>query len=335
MIYFKSDYTLGAHPEVLKAIEEANLVHTPGYGDDAYCKEAQEILKKTIGRDDAAIHFMVGGTPCNLTSIAAFLRPHEAVIAAYTGHICVHETGSIEATGHKVIHIPSPDGLVYPEEIEKAVAFHVDEHMVKPKFVYISQSSELGTVYSIEHLKALRKTCDRHGLYLYMDGARLSCGLDASDMDIRDCADHTDAFYIGGTKNGALFGEALVIMNEKLKEDFRYMIKQRGGMLAKGKFYGVQFKALFTDDLYFRLGHHSNQLAKKLADGFKAKGYKMYADSPTNQIFPILSNEKIRRLEKDFAFEIQGATDDTHSYVRFVTSFGTTEEEVDALLAAI
>lgn len=297
MIYFKSDYTLGACPEVFRAMADINMVHTPGYGEDKFCDEAAGIIKKEIGRSDAAVHLLVGGTQVNLTAISAFLRPHEAAIAAYTGHINVHETGAIEATGHKVIAVPSADGLVSPAEIEKVIRSHTDEHMVKPRLVYISQSTELGTVYTKKQL--------------------------------------TDAFYIGGTKNGAMFGEALVILNDALKSDFRYHIKQKGGMLAKGRFLGVQFSALFKDNLYFRLAEKANKTAQRLSEGLKAAGIPLFIDSPTNQIFPVLDNNMIRELEKEFAFEMWEPIDGTKSAVRFVTSWATSDEEVDALIKAV
>lgn len=297
MIYFKSDYTLGACPEVFRAMADINMVHTPGYGEDKFCDEAAGIIKKEIGRSDAAVHLLVGGTQVNLTAISAFLRPHEAAIAAYTGHINVHETGAIEATGHKVIAVPSADGLVSPAEIEKVIRSHTDEHMVKPRLVYISQSTELGTVYTKKQL--------------------------------------TDAFYIGGTKNGAMFGEALVILNDALKSDFRYHIKQKGGMLAKGRFLGVQFAALFKDNLYFRLAENANRTAQKLSEGLKTAGIPLFIDSPTNQIFPVLDNNMIKGLEKEFAFEMWEPIDGTKAAVRFVTSWATSDEEVDALIKAV
>ena len=329
MIYFKSDYTLGACPEVFRAMADINMVHTPGYGEDKFCDEAAGIIKKEIGRSDAAVHLLVGGTQANLTAISAFLRPHEAAIAAYTG--------AIEATGHKVIAVPSADGLVSPAEIEKVIRSHTDEHMVKPRLVYISQSTELGTVYTKKQLAELREICDRYNLYLYMDGARLGCGLTAKscDLTLEDIAQLTDAFYIGGTKNGAMFGEALVILNDALKSDFRYHIKQKGGMLAKGRFLGVQFAALFKDNLYFRLAENANRTAQKLSEGLKAAGIPLFIDSPTNQIFPVLDNNMIKGLEKEFAFEMWEPIDGTKAAVRFVTSWATSDEEVDALIKAV
>ena len=337
MIYFKSDYTLGACPEVFSAMADINMVHTPGYGEDKFCDEAIDTIKREIGRSDAAVHLLVGGTQVNLTAISAFLRPHEAAIAAYTGHINVHETGAIEATGHKVTAVPSADGLVSPSEIEKVIKSHTDEHMVKPRLVYISQSTELGTVYTKKQLTELREICDRYNLYLYMDGARLGCGLTAEpcDLTLEDIAQLTDAFYIGGTKNGAMFGEALVILNDALKSDFRYHIKQKGGMLAKGRFLGVQFSALFKDNLYFRLAEKANRTAQRLSEGLKAAGILLFIESPTNQIFPVLNNDMIKALEKEFAFEMWEPIDDTKAAVRFVTSWATTDAEVDALIKAV
>ena len=337
MIYFKSDYTLGACPEVFRAMADINMIHTPGYGEDKFCDEAIDTIKGEIGRSDAAVHLLVGGTQVNLTAISAFLRPHEAAIAAYTGHINVHETGAIEATGHKVTAVPSADGLVSPAEIEKVIKSHTDEHMVKPRLVYISQSTELGTVYTKKQLTELREICNRYNLYLYMDGARLGCGLTAEpcDLTLEDIAQLTDAFYIGGTKNGAMFGEALVILNDALKSDFRYHIKQKGGMLAKGRFLGVQFSALFKDNLYFRLAEKANRTAQRLSEGFKATGILLFIESPTNQIFPVLNTDMIKELEKEFAFEMWEPIDDTKAAVRFVTSWATADAEVDALIKAV
>lgn len=337
MIYFKSDYTLGACPEVLKAMTDINMVHTPGYGEDKFCDEAIDMIKQQIGQNNAAVHLLVGGTQTNLTAISAFLRPHEAAIAADTGHINVHETGAIEATGHKVIAAASHDGLIYPDAIETIIKTHTDEHMVKPRLVYVSLSTELGTVYTKSQLTELRRICDKYGLYLYLDGARLGCGLMAADCDLNlsDIARLTDAFYIGGTKNGAMFGEALVILNDTLKSDFRYHIKQRGGMLAKGRFLGVQFSALFKDNLYFRLADNANKTAQKLAAGLKAAGIVFFCESSTNQIFPILDNAVIKQLEDNFAFEIWEPVDEHRSAVRFVTSWATSEAEVDTLVSAV
>lgn len=337
MIYFKSDYTLGAHPDVLQAMENINMVHTSGYGEDEFCSNAADIIKNEIGAPDADVHFLVGGTQTNLTAVSAFLKPYEAVIAADTGHINVHETGAIEATGHKVISTPSADGLVHPDEIEKVIKSHKDEHMVKPRLVYISQTTELGTIYTKSNLIKLRSICDKYNLYLYMDGARLGCGLAAGncDMSLNDIACLTDAFYIGGTKNGAMFGEALVILNDNLKNDFRYSIKQKGGMLAKGKFLGIQFSTLFKNGLYFELAKKANDTAQYIASGLKSTGTEFLINSPTNQIFPIFENNIIHELEKEFAFELWQPMDNDKSAVRFVTSWDVSYEDADTLISAV
>ena len=330
MLYLINDYSLGAHPQIIKALSDTNLTHTAGYGKDPYCDEAKELIQARLGENEADIHFLMGGTQVNLTAMAAFLRPHHAIIAADSAHICVHETGAIEATGHKVISCPSPDGKIQPRQIEEAVLLHKDEHMVKPQLVYISNTTEVGTVYSQEELQALRSMCDRYGLYLYADGARLGCALTAPDcaLTLEDMARLTDAFYIGGTKNGALFGEALVITRPELKEDFRYLIKQRGGMMAKGRLLGIQFCELFRDQLYFDLARHANDTAALLKNGLIGGGYEFLVDSPTNQLFPILPNMVIDHLRQQVAFEDWQAAGDRASVIRLVTSWGTSEDEV-------
>jgi threonine aldolase len=276
----------------------------------------------------------MAGTQTNLTALSAFLRPHHAIIAADTAHICVHETGSIEATGHKIYHVPNVDGKILPEQIVEVVELHTDEHMVKPKLVYISNTTEIGTVYSKEEIERLRVICDRYGLYLFCDGARMGCALTCEDagLTLADMAKLTDAFYIGGTKNGAMMGEALVISNPALQEDFRYIIKQRGGMLAKGRLLGVQFLELLKDGLYFELADHANKMAHKVQAGMVAKGYEFSGNSPTNQIFRILKNEQVAELAEKVSFEVWGKHDDEHTIIRFVTSWGTTEAEVEELL---
>lgn len=334
MIFFRSDYSTGTHPNILKALVETNHEHTDGYGEDVFCEKASSIIKKRIGYPDADVHFMVGGTPANLTTTAAFLRPHEAVIAPKTGHVYVHETGALEATGHKVIPILTDDGKLYPEHIEHAIVEHEDEHMVLPKMIYISNSTEIGTIYTKSQLLALRKTCDKHNLIFYMDGARLGSALTSSqnDVSIEEIAQITDAFYIGGTKNGALFGEALVITKEDLKKDFRFIIKQRGGLLAKGRLLGIQFEELFKDDLYFELASHANKMADMLRSGLEHMGVKFEIDSPSNQIFPIFNNETILELEKDFFFYRWHPIDSENTSIRLVTAFMTKENEVAAFL---
>lgn len=337
MIFLRNDYSLGTHPRILKALSDTNMIHTAGYSQDLYCEEAKVLLKDQMDAKDAEIHFLMGGTQTNLTAMAAFLRPHHAVIAADSAHIYVHETGSIEATGHKIFHLPASDGKLLPRQIEEAVLTHTDEHMVKPKLVYISNTTEIGTIYTREELQALRRVCDQYNLYLYADGARLGCALTAetNDLTLSDMAKLTDAFYIGGTKNGAMFGEALVIINDALKEDFRYHIKQRGGMLAKGRLLGIQFCELFKDGLYFDLARHANEMAKILKNGIIGGGYEFLVDSPTNQLFPIIPNMLADHLRHHVSFEDWAPASDRAVVIRLVTSWGTTEEEVMAFLKAL
>lgn len=336
MYSFLNDYSEGASPEIMKALMESNYEQTTGYGTDEYCQEAREIIKSKVGNKEVEVHFLVGGTQTNQTSISAFLRPYQAVIAAATGHINVHETGAIEATGHKVVVADSVDGKLTPQTVLKAVKIHTDEHMVQPKMVYISNSTEIGTVYTKAELEALYKCCKENDLYLFMDGARLASALmsEACDLTLEDLPKLTDAFYIGGTKNGALFGEALVIVKDSLKADFRYMIKRHGGMFAKGRLLGIQFAEFFKDDLYFRNAKHANEMAALLKKGMQEKGYKFASDSYTNLQFPIMSKADIERLSKDFLFEVE-EPDKEESPTRFVTSWATTKEGVEEFLKAL
>jgi threonine aldolase len=337
MIFFRNDYSEGAHPAILEALVKTNDHQTIGYGEDEYCREAADLIRARIGRPDADVHFLVGGTQTNLTALSSFLRPHEAVISPARGHICVHETGAIEATGHKIIAMPTEDAKIRPEQIEEAVQFHCDEHMVKPRVVYITNSTELGTIYTLKELEEIREVSSRHGLYLYLDGARLASALTApgNDVTLEDLARLTDAFYIGGTKNGMLFGEAIVILNDRLKEDFRYLIKQKGGLLAKGRLLGVQFKATFENDLYFKMGTHANRMATLLRDGIRDLGYGFLVDSPTNQLFPVFPNSLVDKLYEVCSFEEEGPVDGDHRSIRFVTSWATPEADVHRLLEVI
>lgn len=337
MYSFKNDYSEGAHPRILNALLESNMEQVEGYGEDPYCIEAAGLIKKKIGREDIDIHFIPGGTQTNLTVISSFLRPHEAAIAANTGHILVHETGAIENTGHKVISIASSDGKLTPSLIKPALDAHTDEHMVKPKLVYISNSTEIGTIYSKKELQELSKFCKENKLYLYADGARLGSALcsGANDIKLSDMGSLVDAFYIGGTKNGALIGEALVICRDSLKEDFRFFIKQKGAMLAKGKLLGIQFLELFKDDLYFDLAKHANDMANILKEGIKKAGYGFLIDSPSNQIFPILPNKLIEKLLKNFSFYVWEKVDEENSAIRLVTSWATNREYVLEFVAAL
>ncbi|MCT8977074.1 low specificity L-threonine aldolase [Clostridium sp. CX1] len=334
MYSFKNDYSEGVHPEILKALTESNLEQSEGYGQDSYTKKAIELLKEKIKRSDVDIHLFVGGTQTNLTALSAFLRPHEAAIAANTGHILVHETGAIEATGHKVISIDVSDGKLRPEDIKPALEAHTDEHMVKPKLVYISNSTEIGTIYSKSELENLSKFCKENKLYLYVDGARLGSALcsEENDMDLSDLGNLADAFYIGGTKNGALMGEALVICKDSLKEDFRFHIKQKGGLLAKGRLLGIQFFELFKDDLFFDMAKHANAMANLLKKGISEEGYKFLTHSPSNQIFPILPEKVIKELQNKYLFTIWEKVDENNSVIRLVTSWATKEDKVLAFI---
>lgn len=340
MIYFRNDYSEGAHPKVLQALVETNLVSTPGYGCDEYCACARELLRERFACPNADVHFLVGGTQTNLTAAAAFLRPWEAVIAADTGHIAVHETGAIEATGHKVYVVPGVDGKLTSDAIRTAVRDHqtgTEEHMVLPRMVYVSDSTELGTIYTRAELQALSDTCRELGLYLYLDGARMAMALTAQGNDLvpEDFAQLCDAFYLGGTKNALLFGEALVIVNNALKPYFRNVMKQHGGMLAKGRLLGVQFAAILQDDLWLQTARHANELAQRLAAALTAMGVPLYAASPTNQVFPIFTNAQVETLRQDFSFEFIARVDENHSAIRFVTSWATRPEDVETLLEAV
>ncbi len=335
MYSFKDDYSEGAHPRILQALLETNLEQAAGYGEDQFSKKAKELIKHAVGRSNVDIHFIPGGTQTNLIAISAFLRPHEAVIAPATGHILVHEAGAVEATGHKIISLPEREGKLLPEDVEKAVKLHTDEHMVLPRLVYISNSTEIGSIYTKAELKALHKVCRKYGLILFVDGARLGSALTAAanDLSLSDLADLVDAFYIGGTKNGALIGEALVICSDALKQDFRYHIKQKGGLLAKGRLLGIQFRELFRDDLFFKLAEHANKLAARLQAALKEAGLTFLLESPTNQIFPILPNKVIERLLRQYSFYVWAKIDEEHSAVRLITSWASEEAAVEQFVA--
>lgn len=337
MYSFKCDYSEGAHPRILKAMVEANLVQTDGYGEDQYCSKAREILKSVLACESVDIHFVPGGTQANLISISAFLRQYEAVIATNTGHIVTSETGSIEATGHKVISVLSPDGKMTPIMVEEVMAKHTDEHTVKPKMVYISNSTEIGTLYTLNELLALKETCKKYNLYFFMDGARLGSALTAkaNDVKITDLCQILDAFYIGATKNGALFGEAICLVNDELKREFRFNIKQKGALFAKSKYLGIQFIELFSNNLYFALATHANKMAEMIKYGFQAAGYQLYSDSPTNQQFIIVSNAELEKIEENYIVYRWGAYDDNSFIIRLVTSWATQESKVLELLEYI
>lgn len=333
MYSFKNDYSEICHPNIAKVVSELALQQHDGYGMDDHCENARNIIKKLINAPEADIHFFVGGTQTNLTVIGAFLRPHEAVISAHTGHINVHETGAIEATGHKVLVEYNHDGKLTPELIEHTLFIHgSDEHMVKPRMVYISNSTEIGTIYTKRELVAIRECCDKNDLLLYLDGARLGSALTCAqnDLSMEDLANLTDAFYIGATKNGGMLGEALVINSRHkwLSADFRYLLKQRGGLLAKGALIGIQYEELFKDNLYFELAKHANEMAEIIREALKECGVKTASSSPTNLIFPIFTNAQIAELEKDYIFSVTEVLDADTTVVRLVTSFATNKDEV-------
>lgn len=339
MIMFQNDYVEGAHPAVLQKLIDTNMEQSVGYGEDPYCEEARAQIRKAVGREDVDVHFLVGGTQTNLTVIDAALRPYQGALCAQTGHINVHETGAVEACGHKVLALPGQDGKITAAQVKEAYDSHwadgAHEHMVQPKMVYISHPTELGTLYTKQELTDLRKICDECGLYLFLDGARLAYGLAAegTDVTLSDIAALTDAFYIGGTKVGALFGECVVISQPALKEDFRYLIKQKGGMLAKGRLLGLQFLAMFENDLYMEMGRHADRLAMKLKKELQEKGYRFYMGSITNQQFVIVEDTKLQELEKEFLFNHETRYDAGHTVIRICTSWATKEEHIEKLVA--
>lgn len=337
MLYFTSDYTTGAHPDVMARLIATNLEHTVGYGADPYCAEARQLIREACQAPDALVQFLVGGTQTNATVIDALLRRHEGVMAADTAHINVHESGAIEHSGHKVLVLPSHEGKVRAEEVEQYISdFYRDEtfeHMVAPGLLYITQATEYGTVYSLAELEALSAVCRRHQIPLYLDGARLGYALvsDGADFTLADIARLCDVFYIGGTKEGALFGEAVVAANPARLPHFFPLVKQHGALLAKGRLLGVQFGALFSDGLYTRIARHAVLLAQELRNVFVEHGYRLALDSPTNQQFFILPNNVMDRLLPDVSFELWGPRGETETTVRFVTSWANTKEDIGAL----
>lgn len=340
-IYFQCDYAEGAHPKILARLAATNLEQTPGYGEDIYCAQAAEKIRKACKDESLAVHFLVGGTQTNLTVIDAALRAHQGVICAMTGHINVHETGAVESCGHKILALPcGEDGKITAGQVRKVCEEHNAlgrDHMVQPGMVYLSNPTELGTIYSAAELKEIYAVCGEFGLCLFLDGARLGYGLAASDNDLTLplLAEYTDVFYIGGTKVGALFGEALVIGNDTLKKDFRYIMKQKGGLLAKGRLLGIQFDTLFTDGLYFEIAAQANVYAEKIRGAMEKKGYTLPAPNHTNQIFAEMPDKDLESLGERFVYSYDRRVDDTHSCVRFCTSWATKEENVDALVQAI
>lgn len=332
MLYFRNDYGAGAHPKVLEALSRTNMELTPGYGADHFCQEASETIRTLCKDPNAAVHFLTGGTQVNKTAIGAFLRPCEAAVAASSGHICVHEAGAIQQDGHAIIQIPSPDGKLTPGMLRAVADSPINEHTIIPRLAYISNTTELGTVYTLPELRALRQTCDELNWYIYCDGARLGSALDAGGATFADYAETCDAFTIGGTKNGILFGEALVITNPALQPYFRNCMKQQGAMLAKGRLLGVQFQTILEDGLYGQLAAHANTLAKRLAEGLTECGIPLLVPAVSNQVFPILSDSTIEALREKVEFEVERRVDETHTCIRFVTAWHTSDADVDGLL---
>lgn len=332
---FRNDYAEGCHPSILTLLQETNYIQQDGYGMDVYSLKAKELIKNAINIQDADVHFVTGGTQVNLIVIASILRAHESVISVDTGHIFTNEAGAIEATGHKVCVIGSEDGKLNPELIQSILNQNLNvPHVVKPKLVYISNSTEIGTIYSLNELKDISNFCKNNNLYLFLDGARLGCALTAetNDVTLEDIAKYTDIFYIGGTKNGALLGEAIVITNPDLKPDFMFHLKQKGALMSKGRTLGIQFLALFTDNLFFELGAHANLMTLKIKNALDSKQIPLLVDAPTNQIFPILPNDKLDVLAEKFEFYVWKKIDKTHSAIRLVCSWNTQEIAVDSLI---
>lgn len=334
---FYDDYSEGAHPRILEALQRTNLQQEPGYVMDSFAVEATRLIREKFSSPEADVHFVASGTQANLCVLSAILKPWESVIAAETGHINTHETGSIEATGHKINAVKGQDGKVRPHEIQAMVEYHDFDQMVLPRAVYISQSTELGTVYTTSELSAVSAKCKEHGLYLFLDGARLGAALSATsgDLDPATLARLVDVFYIGGTKNGALIGEAIVIVNDDLKNHFRFNLRQRGGLLAKGRAVSLQFQELFRDNLYFDIAQRANTLAQQLAAGIKKCGYQLCVEAPTNQVFPIFPNAIIELLQKDYGFHFWEKFDEQSSIVRLVTSWATEEADVTQFLKTL
>lgn len=337
MLSFENDYNAGAHPLVLKALMDTNLIKEPGYGNDDFCRSAAEKIRAACVCPEAEVYFISGGTQTNQVVISSLLRSYEGVLSAVSGHVNGHEAGAIEYSGHKVLTLPQHQGKIDPAELEDWIkSFYADEsheHMVFPGMVYISHPTEYGTLYSKAELENLSQVCRRYDLPLFLDGARLGYGLMSRETDLRleDIARLCDVFYIGGTKVGALCGEALVFTHKNAPEHFPTLIKQRGAMLAKGRLLGVQFDALFTDGLYFAIGSHAIEKAERLKEMFRQRGYAFYLDSPTNQQFIVLRNEKAEELRQYVRFTVWEKPDESHTVARFCTSWATTDEELDEL----
>lgn len=328
---FKNDYSEGCHPKILEALLRYNFNQQNGYGEDQYSLKAKDLIKEKLKNKNSAIYFVSGGTQANLIVISSILKPYQCVISASTGHILNNETGAIEATGHKILSIEKEDGKLNPSDLIPVLENHRNiPHQVMPKLVYISNSTELGTIYNKKELEILSQFCRENNLYLFMDGARLGHALtsEINDLCLEDLANLTDVFYLGGTKNGALIGEAIIINNQDLQEDFAFNIKQKGALLAKGRLLGIQFLELMQNDLYFDLAKHANLQAMKIKNTLKEKGVQFLSDTFTNQIFPILNNEIIEVLSEKFEFYVWKKIDEDFSAVRLITSWNTSDEAV-------
>ncbi|CAD7814897.1 Low specificity L-threonine aldolase [Chryseobacterium aquaeductus] len=335
---FKNDYSEGCHSKILEALLRNNTDQQAGYGDDEYSLKAKILIKEKLKNQDAAIYFVSGGTQANLIVISSVLKPYQCVIAASTGHILNNETGAIEATGHKILSIETEDGKLKPSDIQLVLDNHKNiPHQVMPKLVYISNSTELGTIYSKEEVKNLSRYCLENNLYLFMDGARLGHALtsEMNDLTLEDLSQLTDIFYLGGTKNGALIGEAIIINNQTLQEDFAFNIKQKGALLAKGRLLGIQFLELMNNDLYFDLANHANQQAMKIKNALLKRGVQFLSDTYTNQIFPILDQKLIDILSEKFDFYIWKNINSQSSAIRLITSWNTSDKAVDDFVEII
>ncbi len=337
MYSFINDYSEGAHERIVEALVRTNREQSCGYGLDLHCENARRLIQGELGRD-SDIHFLVGGTQTNFTVISALLRPHQGVVSADTGHINVHESGAVEATGHKVLTIKAENGKITAAQVEKMLSDHYadenSEHTVQPGMVYISHPTELGTTYTKKELTALHDICAEYKIPLFLDGARLGCALAAegADITLKDLAELTDIFYIGGTKMGAMFGEAVVINNKSLGKDFRCILKQHGGMMAKGRMLGIQFEELFNEGLYLKLAKHAVSMAQKIKKTMEEKGYKFAVNSPTNQIFPIMPKAKLEEIKDEFAVGFWEKYDEENDVVRICTSWAADEEMINRFL---
>ena len=332
---FKNDYSEGCHPQILESLLRNNLDQQAGYGEDDYSKKAKDLIKNKIEAQDADVYFVSGGTQANLIVISSILRPYQCVISAVTGHILNNETGAIEATGHKILSIEKEDGKLFPSDIIPVLESHQNiPHQVMPKLVYISNSTELGTIYTKKELEDLSAFCKANNLYLFMDGARLGHALtsEISDLELKDIAQLTDVFYLGGTKNGALLGEAIIVNNKILQEDFAFNIKQKGALLAKGRLLGIQFLELMQNDLYFELAKNANQQAMKIKNALSERGVQFLSDTYSNQIFPILDNQIIEVLSEKFEFYVWKKIDENLSAIRLITSWNTNNTAVEEFI---